>query len=46
MDATTNRTSRIPASMVLKINIGLGVGFGVLMLAATWADLYGESAAA
>ncbi|MFO7590401.1 MAG: hypothetical protein R6X23_05815 [Acidimicrobiia bacterium] len=40
MDATTNRTSRIPASMVLKINIGLGVGFGVLMLAATWADLY------
>lgn len=40
MNATSQRPSRIPASLVLKVNVGLGVAFGVLMLAATWADLY------
>ena len=40
METTSQRSSRIPASLVLKVNVGLGVGFGVLMLAATWADLF------
>ena len=40
MNTATQRLSRIPASLVLKLNVGLGIGFGALMLAATWGGLY------
>ncbi len=40
MHTATQRLSRIPASLVLKVNVGLGIGFGALMLAATWGGLY------
>lgn len=37
---TTGRTGRVPMPLVLRINAGLSVVLGVLMLAATWGGLY------
>lgn len=32
MNTATQRLSRIPASLVLKVNIGLGIGFGAVVI--------------
>jgi hypothetical protein len=38
--ATTGRTGRVPMPLVLRINAGVSVVLGLLMLAATWDGLY------
>jgi hypothetical protein len=42
MQTTTNAgsTSRVPMPLVLRINAGLSVVLGLLLLAATWGGLY------
>ncbi|MEX0666348.1 MAG: hypothetical protein WD598_16460 [Acidimicrobiia bacterium] len=42
MVSTATSSTRIPMAVVLKANALVSLVFGVLMLAATWEDLYAE----